>query len=293
MRLLASTQTIHDFPELGVPAPLATEFEELLAQPYGMILVTGPTGSGKTTTLYTALHKLNDPSSNIMTIEDPVEIRMSYVRQIQVHPEIGLTFSNALRSILRQDPDVVLVGEIRDGDTASIALQAALTGHMVLSTIHTNDSVGAVSRLRDFGLPSFVINSAILGVMAQRLVRRVCEHCSMPITIDDSWRKRFQLENEVTGFVKGKGCGRCAQSGYRGRVGMYELLSMNPAVKAHVEKGDSTDRIRDAAVATGMRLMWQDGVEKARVGLTTLEEIAAATFVVQVDEMLSQSRLVA
>jgi type II secretory ATPase GspE/PulE/Tfp pilus assembly ATPase PilB-like protein len=293
MRLLASTQAIHDFPELGVPAPLATEFEELLAQPYGMILVTGPTGSGKTTTLYTALHKLNDPSSNIMTIEDPVEIRMPYVRQIQVHPEIGLTFSNALRSILRQDPDVVLVGEIRDGDTASIALQAALTGHMVLSTIHTNDSVGAVSRLRDFGLPSFVINSAILGVMAQRLVRRVCEHCTTPITIDDSWRKRFQLENEVTGFVKGKGCGRCAQSGYRGRVGMYELLSMNPAVKVHVEKGDSTDRIRDAAVATGMRLMWQDGVEKARVGLTTLEEIAAATFVVQVDEMLSQSRLVA
>jgi type IV pilus assembly protein PilB len=293
MRLLASTTTIHDFPELGVPAPLGHEFEELLQQPYGMILVTGPTGSGKTTTLYTALHKLNDPSCNIMTIEDPVEIRMPYVRQIQVHPEIGLTFANALRSILRQDPDVVLVGEIRDAETATIALQAALTGHMVLSTVHTNDSVGAISRLRDFGLPSFVINSAVLGVMAQRLVRRVCEHCQLPQEVDSVLCGRFHLDGDVTGFVRGKGCGRCAQSGYRGRVGIYELLSMNPVVKAHIEKGDSTDRIREAAIVTGMRLMWQDGVEKARIGLTTLEEIAAATFVIQVDELLAKSKLVA
>src|SRR6185503_13155154 len=185
LRLLSSTQTIHDFHELGIPVAMATEFSALLEQPYGMILVTGPTGSGKTTTLYAALNRLNDPSSNIMTIEDPVEIRMPLVRQIQVHTEIGMTFASALRSILRQDPDVVLVGEIRDAETAAIALQAALTGHLVLSTVHTNDAVGAVARLRDFGLPSFVINSAVLGVLAQRLVRRVCPECTMPARIDD------------------------------------------------------------------------------------------------------------
>ncbi|HRP61661.1 MAG TPA: GspE/PulE family protein, partial [Phycisphaerales bacterium] len=172
LRFLANTQTISDFHELGMSAAMGVEINQLLQQPYGMLLVTGPTGSGKTTTLYTALSRLNVSSRNIMTIEDPVEIRLPLVRQIQVHPEIGLTFANALRSILRQDPDVVLVGEIRDNETATIALQAALTGHMVLSTVHTNDAVGAIARLRDFGLPPFVINSAVLGVVAQRLVRR-------------------------------------------------------------------------------------------------------------------------
>ncbi|MDY7107395.1 MAG: GspE/PulE family protein, partial [Planctomycetota bacterium] len=179
LRLLTNTQTFQDFLELGVPAPLASELQDVIGAPHGMLLVTGPTGSGKTTTLYTALSQLNDPSRNVMTIEDPVEVRLSYVRQIQVNHEIGMTFANALRSILRQDPDVVLVGEIRDNETATIALQSALTGHLVLSTLHTNDAVGAVSRLRDYGLPSFVINSAVLAVLAQRLVRRVCQHCIM------------------------------------------------------------------------------------------------------------------
>lgn len=283
MRLLAHTQTIHDFPDLGIPAPLVEELEGLLRQPYGMLLVTGPTGSGKTTSLYTALSKLNDPSCNLMTIEDPVEIRLPFVRQIQVHTEIGLTFASALRSILRQDPDVVLVGEIRDAETATIALQAALTGHLVLSTVHTNDAVGAVSRLRDFGLPSFVINSAVLGVMAQRLVRRVCAHCSVAHAVDALTLRRFGLDEKVTGFVKGKGCSRCAQTGYRGRVGLYELLSFTPAVKSLVEQGGSVERIRELAVTNGMRQMWQDGVEKARLGQTTLEEVAAAASIIQIE----------
>jgi type IV pilus assembly protein PilB len=288
MRLLANTQTIKDFGELGIPAALVSELAQLLEQPYGMLLVTGPTGSGKTTTLYTALSKLNDPSCNIMTIEDPVEIRMPYVRQIQVHPEIGLTFASALRSILRQDPDVVLVGEVRDAETATIALQAALTGHMVLSTVHTNDAVGAIARLRDFGLPSFVINSALLGVLAQRLVRRVCGNCAAPAKVDDITRRRFHLEENAAGFVRGRGCGRCAQAGYRGRVGLYELLAFTPAVRALVEQGGSVERIRELAMANGMRQMWQDGVEKARLGQTTLEEVANAASVILVEDHLRQ-----
>jgi type IV pilus assembly protein PilB len=286
LRLLANNQAIHDFHELGVPPLVATELEDLLVQPYGMMLVTGPTGSGKTTTLYTALSKLNHPSRNIMTIEDPVEIRLPYVRQIQVHSEIGLTFASALQAILRQDPDVVLVGEVRDNETATIALQAALTGHMVLSTLHTNDAPGAVSRLRDYGLPPFVINSAVLGVLAQRLVRRVCSHCTGPAQLDDLVRRRFRIETDATGFVQGRGCARCGQSGFRGRVGLYELLRFETVIQRLVEEGQSVDRIREAAVARGMRLMWQDGLEKARLGQTTLGEVAKAVSVLEVDDLV-------
>ncbi len=293
MRLLSNTQAITDFNQLGIPAPMVSEVEELLEQPYGMLLVTGPTGAGKTTTLYAALSRLNDPSCNIMTIEDPVEIRLPLVRQVQVHTEIGLTFASALRSILRQDPDVVLVGEIRDAETATIALQAALTGHMVLSTLHTNDAVGAVARLRDFGLPSFVINSAVLGVLAQRLVRRVCPQCSQPTTVSELMRRRFHLEESASGFVSGKGCGRCGQTGYRGRVGLYELLPFNLAVKGLVEQGGSVERIRELAVANGMRQMWQDGVEKARLGQTTLDEVANAASIVLVEGHLDEVRAAA
>lgn len=282
LRFLANTQTISDFHELGMSAAMGVEINQLLQQPYGMLLVTGPTGSGKTTTLYTALSRLNVSSRNIMTIEDPVEIRLPLVRQIQVHPEIGLTFANALRSILRQDPDVVLVGEIRDNETATIALQAALTGHMVLSTVHTNDAVGAIARLRDFGLPPFVINSAVLGVVAQRLVRRVCQHCSVPDEIDDLTMHRFSLDSDE-GFLKGRGCSRCGQTGYRGRIGIYELLTFTPAVQALVEEKAPVERIRERAVRAGMKLMWRDGLEKARLGLTTLEEVTKAASIIAMD----------
>ncbi len=280
LRLLASAQTFKDFLELGMPAPLASDIDLVMKTPHGMLLAPGPTGSGKTTTLYTAISKINDPSRNIMTIEDPVEIRLPYVRQIQVNTEIDLTFANALRSILRQDPDVVLVGEVRDNETATIALQAALTGHLVLSTLHTNDSVGAISRLRDFGLPAFVINSAVLGVAAQRLVRRVCEHCQTLDPLTPLMRQRFSLGDSDDGFLKGKGCSRCAQTGYRGRVGLYEFLKFTPEVKRVVEDGGSAERIREHAVRHGMRLMWQEGLEKARLGQTTLEEVTKVASVI-------------
>jgi len=283
LRLLANTRTIDDFRDLGMSSTLISEFENVLANPYGMVLVTGPTGSGKTTTLYTALNKLNDPSRNIMTIEDPVEIRLPFVRQIQVHPEIGLDFARTLRSILRQDPDVVLVGEIRDSETAAIALQASLTGHLVLSTLHTNDAVGAVARLRDYGLPSFVINSAVLGVMAQRLVRRVCQHCLIPDDVNEQIQARFGLTN-TQGFVRGKGCSRCGQTGYRGRVGIYELFTLTASAKQLIEQSAPTDAIRRRAVAEGMQLMWKDGLSKARLGHTTLAEIASAASVIELDQ---------
>ncbi len=283
LRLLSSTMAIHDFAELGIPAAMANDLEMLMSRPYGLILVTGPTGCGKTTTLYTVLNKLNDPAHNIMTIEDPVEIRMPYVRQIQVNTEIGLKFASALRAILRQDPDVVLVGEIRDDETANIALQAALTGHMVLSTLHTNDAAGAVARLRDFGLPSFVINSAVLGIVAQRLVRRVCRHCAVPDRVDDVILRRFGLSEQTHGLRRGQGCGKCGQTGYHGRFGIFELLIFSAPIQSMVERGAPTKQIRERAFSEGMRLMWQDGLEKAQLSQTTLDEVAKAAAVTSLE----------
>lgn len=295
IRLLPQSQSIQDFAELGVPAPVVDQLEHMLHQPYGMILVTGPTGSGKTTTLYTALSKLNSPSRNIMTIEDPVEIRLPYIRQIQVNPDIGLTFAGALRSVLRQDPDVVLLGEIRDNETATIALQAALTGHLVLATLHTNDALGAVARLRNYSLPPFVINSAVLGVIAQRLVRRVCQHCTSPTTPNELLRRRFKLNDDearqesagerATGYAEGKGCNQCSQTGYRGRLGIYELLPFTPAIQTLVEQDVAVETIRAQAVEQGMRLMWQDGLDKARLGQTTLDEVAKAASIIATEQM--------
>ncbi|MCB9847835.1 MAG: type II/IV secretion system protein [Phycisphaeraceae bacterium] len=275
MRILRHNSAISSFEELGMAPETCQVFNEAITKPHGIILVTGPTGSGKTTTLYTALARLNQPNRNIMTIEDPVEIRLPMVRQTQANPEIGLTFATALRSILRQDPDVVLVGEIRDRDTAQIALQASLTGHLVLSTLHTNDAVGAVARLRDFGVPPFAINSALLCVGAQRLVRRVCPHCAKPYTPTPEERHAYGIrETELSGFVQGQGCSECMNSGYKGRVGVYEVLRVTPGVQRVIENEGATNEIRDAAALAGMRLMWQDGLDKARQGKTTIEELA-------------------
>ncbi|MGI9015039.1 MAG: GspE/PulE family protein [Phycisphaerales bacterium] len=277
LRLLANRTVIGDFHQLGLNARVAAELEQIISRPNGMLLVTGPTGSGKTTTLYAALNKLNDPSRNVITIEDPVEIRLPYIRQVQVNNEIGLTFANALRSILRQDPDIVLVGEIRDNETATIALQAAMTGHFVLSTLHTNDAPGAVARLRDLGLPPFIINAAVLGVLAQRLVRRLCSHCATASAVDPALAERFETQAEAGDFQTGRGCAKCARTGYRGRVGIYEFLKFARGIQALVTEGRSVESIRDMAVRDGMRMMWHDGLEKARLGLTTLEEVAKAT----------------
>jgi type IV pilus assembly protein PilB len=244
LRLLNSTQGFRDFGDLGISEHVAGELDAAIRLPHGMLLVTGPTGSGKTTTLYTALGKLNDPSRNVMTIEDPVEIRVPYVRQIQVNAEIGLSFAGALRALLRQDPDVVLVGEIRDEETATIALQAALTGHLVLSTLHTNEAVAT-----DPG--------------------------------SDLERQRFGLEAEDSGFVRGQGCGRCGQSGYRGRVGIYEFLKLTAPIKTLIEQDASLDALRRQAQDDGMQMLWQDGLHQARLGHTTLAEVFRAASVME------------
>jgi type II secretory ATPase GspE/PulE/Tfp pilus assembly ATPase PilB-like protein len=273
MRLLTSGAAIKDFADLGVASDTVEQIEQLIAKPYGMLLVTGPTGSGKTTTLYTALKRLNSPDRNVMTIEDPVEIRLPLVRQLQVNSEIGLTFAGALRSILRQDPDVVLVGEIRDEETARIACQAALTGHFVLSSLHTNDAPGAIGRMREMGCPQFAINAALSGVLAQRLLRRVCTHCAAPETPDDFLLHRFGLESP-DGLVRGRGCQKCMSSGYRGRLAATELFLMDRTIQGLVERDAPPGAVRGAALKAGMRPMWRDGLEKARAGFTTLEEVA-------------------
>ncbi|MCC6909402.1 MAG: type II/IV secretion system protein [Phycisphaerales bacterium] len=280
IRILNAGSTILTFAELGIDPTTAGQLEQILAQPHGMLLVTGPTGSGKTTTLYSAISRINTLQLNIITIEDPVEIRVPLVRQVQVNPEIGLTFASTLRSVLRQDPDVVLVGEIRDEETAAIALQASLTGHLVLSTLHTNDAAGAIARLTDFGLPPFVINSAVSGVLAQRLVRRVCEQCAAPDDPAPFHVAQFDL-HDVRGLRRGQGCPRCLQSGYQGRIGLYELIRFSAPLQEAVAGGSSTDEIRRVAMREGARLMWQDGLDKARMGLTTIDEVARMVMVDQ------------
>ncbi|MFG0331084.1 MAG: GspE/PulE family protein [Phycisphaerales bacterium] len=289
IRLLNTNTAILNFDDLGVPGDVQETIESVLSQPHGMMLVTGPTGSGKTTTLYTAISKLNTPDRNIITIEDPVEIRLSLVRQVQVNHEVGMSFANALRSILRQDPDVILVGEIRDEETATIALQASLTGHFVLSTVHTNDAAGSITRLRDFGLPPFVINASLLGAMAQRLVRRICSQCAGPAEPSEFILKRFRLDS-AEGFLEGRGCAACRHTGFSGRVGIYEMLRLTPSVQRAIAEGGSTEAIREASIAEGMRFMWQDGFEKARLGLTTLDEVAKVASVMQVEQLQEDRR---
>jgi len=274
MRLLTSGSAIRGFAELGIPADGVATLDRVLDEPHGMLLVTGPTGSGKTTTLYTCVKKLNQPGLNVMTIEDPVEIRMPLVRQVQVHTEIGMTFAGALRSILRQDPDVVMVGEIRDDETARIAVQAALTGHLVLSSLHTNDACGAIPRLRDFGCPPFAINASVLAIVAQRLVRRVCRDCAKPDQPAPSLMKHFGAAAAGGGFVSGTGCARCASSGYAGRVGVYEVLELDSNMQTAIENNAPLPQIRQAARRGGFAPMWLDGINKCRMGLSTPAEIA-------------------
>lgn len=271
LRLLAGDVQSKDFLSLGFAPDVAKQFDELFERPHGMILVSGPTGSGKTTTLYTGLQRVNTPDRNVVAIEDPVEIRLPMVRHVQVNAEIGLTFAAALRSILRQDPDVILLGEIRDEETARIALQAALTGHLVLSTVHTNDAPSTVARLVDFNCPVFAINTALLAVLAQRLVRRVCPHCAAPDQPSELLLRKFRIEGGQ--FRAGLGCGRCSNSGYRGRVATYELLMMNPKMQEAVEARASSAALRRLALKMGMKPMWRDGVEKACMGVTSLDEI--------------------
>jgi type IV pilus assembly protein PilB len=284
LRLLRSANRIGSLAELLMPPAMTAWYEEAITKPHGMILVTGPTGSGKTTTLYTALAHINAPDTNILTIEDPVEIRLPMVRQIQVNADIGLTFATALRSILRQDPDVVLVGEIRDEETARIAVQSALTGHLVFSTLHTNDAISSITRLRDFGLPGFAINSALLCIIAQRLVRKVCPACSIPDAPDHDRLRRLGIDLARAGSLRrGAGCAECRSTGYAGRLGVYEMLRFVPSIRRLIEQNAAESLIAQQARREGMASMIDDGVAKALAGMTSLEEISGLLVADQIE----------
>ncbi|TAK10276.1 type II secretion system protein GspE [bacterium] len=276
IRLLERSQIFTEMESFGFPPAILQRFCEMISKPHGMILVTGPTGSGKTTTLYGALQKINDPGKKIITIEDPVEYQLGGVNQIQVKPQIGLTFANGLRSIVRQDPDIIMVGEIRDFETAEIAVQAALTGHLVFSTLHTNDAAGAISRLLEMGVQDYLLASSLLGVLAQRLVRRLCAGCRKEVQFQGSRVEGFSGEPPAT-LWEGSGCDACSGTGYLGRIGIFELLPATPDIcRLIVERADANS-IRSLAITQGMRLLREDGWQKVRDGITTLAEVLRVT----------------
>jgi type IV pilus assembly protein PilB len=255
------------------------DFVRAILSPYGMVLVTGPTGSGKTTTLYSALSKINTPEINILTAEDPVEYNLSGINQVQVRSEIGMTFAAALRAFLRQDPNVIMVGEIRDLETGSIAIKAALTGHLVLSTVHTNDAPSTITRLVDMGLEPFNVASAVNLITAQRLVRRICDNCREEVRYPDEYIASARIAEEAAGvtFYRGRGCDACDGSGYRGRQGLYEVMAMSPTLRRMILQGASTEELREQAIREGMLTLRMDGWRKIRRGITTLEEVLKET----------------
>jgi type IV pilus assembly protein PilB len=278
IRVLDKSNALLRLEDLGFLENAYDRFSESFRKPYGAILVTGPTGSGKSTTMYSTLNILNEESKNIITVEDPVEYRLAGVNQMQVNPKAGLTFASALRSILRADPDIVLIGEIRDKETATIAIEAALTGHLVLSSLHTNDAPSAISRLVEMDVETFLVASAIDAVVAQRLARKLCERCRVVYQPE-------QAELEAAGFpewlwpeipqlFKAQGCPACSNTGYRGRIGLYEVMRMSEEIERLTVERASADAIRNVAVQQGMMTLRDDGLEKARMGITTLDEVA-------------------
>lgn len=281
MRILDKKAVILDIKGLGFSAGNLARYQQLYAQAYGMILVTGPTGSGKTTTLYSTLTAINSPGKNIITVEDPVEYRLDGVNQVQVNHKAGLTFASGLRSILRQDPNIVMVGEVRDMETADIAIRAALTGHLVLSTLHTNDAPGAVTRLIDMGIEPFLAASSVLGVVAQRLVRVICRECKQKYTPAAESPERLFLgldaAEEIT-LYRGSGCPQCNHTGYRGRMAIHEVMTVSSRVREAINKCASSDEIAHIAVEEGMVPMRQDGIQKAFNGLTTIEEVMRVAY---------------
>jgi len=284
MRLLDKSRKAPTLAELGLSPEMQETLGELIARPTGALLVTGPTGSGKSTTLYAALNQINRPEINIITIEDPVEYRLPGTNQMQINARAGLTFATALRSILRSDPDVVMVGEIRDGETAKIAVEAALTGHLVLSTLHTNDAPGAITRLNEMGVEPFLTGAAISAVLAQRLARRLCTNCCVMYTPTPDELAQVRLSPEVVaaagdGLVlyRKRGCPRCGLTGYKGRTGIFQLLRMNDELARLAVEKASRDELARAASAQGMKTLWDDGLAKVAAGLTSLEELARVT----------------
>jgi type IV pilus assembly protein PilB len=283
MRLLDKSKKPPTLTELGLSEEMRTQLTEIVAKPTGALLVTGPTGSGKSTTLFACLNQINRPEINIITVEDPVEYRLPGVNQVQINNRAGLTFAAALRSILRSDPDVVMVGEVRDGETAKISIEAALTGHLVLSTLHTNDAPSALTRLNEMGVEPFLTGAAVSGVLAQRLARKLCTHCCEMYTpsVDEMLAARVSPDvaaaSDGMAFYRKRGCPRCNQTGYRGRVGVYQLLQMTEDLATLAASKAPREEIERAALATGMRTLWDDGLAKVAAGLTSIEELARVT----------------
>ncbi len=280
MRILDRDTLIMDLEKLGFPDHILPQYLDLISQPYGMILVTGPTGSGKTSTLYTTLAKINSTENKIITLEEPVEYQLRGINQIQVNPKIGLTFAKGLRSIVRQDPDIILVGEIRDKETAEIAIQSALTGHLLFSTLHTNDAPGAITRLLDMGVENFLLSSTLLGVLAQRLVRVICANCK-EVTVPEKRLIRSmgvdpdQVKDIV--FYKGRGCELCRGTGFRGRTAIFEYLGVDDDIRREIVANASTEKIKDLAIRKGMITLRQDGWKKVVQGITTIQEVLRVT----------------
>ncbi len=281
MRVLDKGSLTLDLDKLGFEAQPMEAFRESLALPYGMILMTGPTGSGKTTTLYSALHKLNQVSENLVTVEDPVEYELFGVNQVQTHAEIGMTFASALRQILRQDPDIVMVGEIRDEETADVAVKAALTGHLVLSTLHTNDAASVFTRMIDMNLEPFLIQSSVAVAAAQRLLRRVCADCKEPIKVTEEVLERVQYRSDTYDdtptFVRGRGCSKCKDTGYKGRAAVIEAMPNYPELEKLILGRSSSSQLKDVAIECGMRTLRQNALAKAAKGISTIEEVLRVT----------------
>ncbi len=280
MRILDKEGLTLGLPELGFFSDDAATFERLISLPDGILLVTGPTGSGKTTTLYGCLHFINKPDRKIITVEDPVEYQLNGINQVPVRHDVGMTFASALRAMLRQAPNIVMVGEIRDLETAEIAINASLTGHMVFSTLHTNDAPGAVTRLIDIGVKPFLVSTSLRAVMAQRLVRKICKQCKRVITPDPNELRALNITPaQAAGatFAKGEGCGNCNSTGYRGRMGIFEIFLVNEEIQKMIYEGAGTSRLRDKARSLGMRTMREDGARKVTAGLTTIEEVVSIT----------------
>ncbi len=280
MRVLDRTSVRYSLEAMGFAADNLERFNRLLARPHGILLITGPTGSGKTTTLYTALSKLDANAHKIITVEEPVEYQLEGINQIQVHQQIGLSFASALRSILRQDPDIIMIGEMRDGETAQIAVQSALTGHLVLSTLHTNTAAGAIVRLQDMGIEPYLITSSVNGVLSQRLVRRLCDHCKQPYQPDAAVRSSSGLERmglTVPHLYKATGCEHCRQTGYAGRCGIHELLVIDDGMRRGILDGLDAAALHTKAVTAGMHTLYEDGLRKVAAGVTSLDELLRVT----------------
>lgn len=280
IRILNKSTVVFSLEQLGFLPDMLRVYQQLLSTPFGMVLVSGPTGSGKTTTLYASLLTLDAALRNICTIEDPIEYNFRGINQTQVNEQAGVTFATGLRGLMRMDPNVILVGEIRDQETARVAIQAALTGHLVLTTIHANDSASAIVRLIDLGVEPFLVNSALAGSVAQRLVRRVCKYCKalVPVAGAEAAAYQMEMQEERAQFYQGRGCNLCSRSGFTGRVGVYEVLVVNDAIRRAVSQNAGADQIRDEAIKSGLVTLRRDGMVKARDGITTPGEIMRSVF---------------